>query len=128
MASIASVVSEYAITALFLWCFYYVVGVLVGLERSDSSKDLQEYRRETGKRFDNQLEKVITEDKRGKNGGDAVRVTLRRRGESSRNTLRELRKHQRSMKGKYYQNTENLLYFCFYKGLTEQYYKTLRQC
>lgn len=50
------------------------------------------------------------------------------RGDKDRNTLREIRKHQRSMKLKCKQNRDDLRYYCFYKGITEKYYSTLRQC
>jgi len=49
------------------------------------------------------------------------------RRDRNRDNLREIRRHHRSMKEKYHQNSDNLLYYCFYKGLTEKYYETLRQ-
>lgn len=50
------------------------------------------------------------------------------RGDTNRDTLREMRRHQRSMKLKYHKNSDSLLYYCFYKGITEKYYDTLREC
>lgn len=131
MAHILSVVSEIA-TALLMCLYYFVVGVWEGVGRSDQgsdgSKALEKFRTETVNRFDGQLENVNNGDERRMQDGQPTPVTFRRRGDSNRNNLREFRKHQRSMKMKYYENTENLRYFCFYKGLTEQYYQTLRQC
>lgn len=53
-------------------------------------------------------------------------VTYGGRGDKSRNTLREIRKHQRIMKAKYYRNRDNLLFYCYYKGITAKYYQTLQ--
>lgn len=50
-----------------------------------------------------------------------------RRG-NYRNSLSEIRRHQRSMKLKYHQNRDNLLFYCFYKGISDKYYKTLQEC
>lgn len=55
------------------------------------------------------------------------RTKFEGRRDRNRDNLRELRRHHRTMKQKYYQNSDNLLYFCFYKGLTERYYDTLQQ-
>lgn len=52
--------------------------------------------------------------------------TFGRRGD--KNNLHEMRKHRRLMKMKYDENRDNLLYYCFYKGITDKYYNTLRQC
>lgn len=41
--------------------------------------------------------------------------------------LRELRVHRRTMKQKYYEDKENLRFFCFYKGITQKYYNALRE-
>lgn len=40
--------------------------------------------------------------------------------------LREMRKHLRTMKWKYYQNHENLVLFCHYKRISDKYYSTLQ--
>lgn len=129
MAEILFVAFVFAFFSLVLCGYYYLAGILDGLKRSDGYKALQEYRTET---VNHQSEKVNNGDPRTAHDSKATtHVTFRRRGESSRNNnnnLRELRKHQRSMKLKYHENSENLLYYCFYKGITEQYYKTLRQC
>lgn len=68
------------------------------------------------------LEKVNEEPTQGE-----WRTTLPDRRVRNRDSLRELRRHHRSMKQKYYENSDNLLYFCFYKGLTVKYYETLQQ-
>lgn len=49
-------------------------------------------------------------------------------GRGDKNNLRELRKHQRRMKLKYHKNPNNLLFYCYYKGITEKYYETLGHC
>lgn len=67
-----------------------------------------------------------TADKAATNGARRASVDCRR--DRNRDNLRELRRHHRSMKDKYHQNSDNLLYFCFYKGITEKYYDTLREC
>lgn len=52
------------------------------------------------------------------------RVSFGRRGD---NSLREIRRQQRSMKTKYAENSDNLLYYILYKRITEEYYFNLQQ-
>lgn len=56
------------------------------------------------------------------------RISFGGRGDKKRNSLREIRRQQRSMKAKYLENPDNLLYYIFYKKITEKYYLSLQQC
>lgn len=56
------------------------------------------------------------------------RISFGGRGDKKRNSLREIRKQQRSMKAKYFEHPDNLLYYIFYKKITEKYYRSLQQC
>lgn len=115
---------------VFVWCYIIllVVSEIMGFKHSNSRSGKRSCSKtgiHSGISFG---ENLINAKHGNEDAGSIERLTkLEGRRDRNRDNLRELRRHHRTMKQKYYQNSDNLLYFCFYKGLTERYYDTLQQ-
>lgn len=131
------------IPEVLFWCYFMLVVVSETMRYRSST--VSKYRSKTGKKLANRPSLLIKEVRISSDAGvttttDApstyARTTLEQitnttvatRGERTGSSIREIRRHQRSMKMKYAKNRDNLLYFCYYKGITAKYYETLRQC
>lgn len=109
------IIIETVLLALLLFCYQKLNSIRKELKHRKRAMAVVEFCAKTDNGFDSQS------DSDNSNGNDNGQ------GGRNRDNIRELRKHQRSMKRKYHENNEDLRFYCFYKGITNKYYQTLRQ-
>lgn len=114
------------ILASLLWCLTVVIK---RLKRTNKCTVLQKCRRngDGNSKSDNCNAKNDDGERRTCDRRQ-TRMVVGGRGDRNSINLSQMRKHRRDMKDKYYKNSEKLIFYCFYKGLNDRYYATLRQC